>query len=106
MFVGHVALALIAKRKAPAASLGWLVAAVMALDLIWPVFLLLGVERVAFRAGATAFNPLVFESYPWSHSLVMAGVWALVLAALARWRGHAGAVPVWLAGLVVTHWVL
>jgi hypothetical protein len=106
MFVGHVALALIAKRRVPTAPLAWLVAAVMALDLLWPIFLLLGFERVAFRAGATAFNPLVFESYPWSHSLVMAGAWGLGLAALARWRGHSGAVPAWLAGLVVSHWAL
>ncbi|HEX9164488.1 MAG TPA: metal-dependent hydrolase [Gemmatimonadales bacterium] len=106
MFVGHVALALIAKRKVPAAPLGWLVAAVMALDLLWPIFLLLGVEQVAMRAGATAFNPLVFESYPWSHSLLMAAVWGLALAALAKWRGYSGAVQAWLAGLVVSHWVL
>src|SRR5262245_309365 len=72
MFVGHLALAFAAKRRAPAASLGWLMAGVTALDLVWPVFVLAGIERVRIVPGATAFTPLAFDSYPWSHSLVMA----------------------------------
>ena len=54
MFVGHLALALAAKRAAPRVSLGWLMAGVTALDLVWPIFLLLGVEQVSVRSGATA----------------------------------------------------
>ena len=46
MFVGHLSVALVAKRIRPGPSLGWYVAAVMALDLLWPLFLLAGVERV------------------------------------------------------------
>ena len=69
MFVGHTAVALAAKRQAPRVSLGWLVAAAFGLDLIWPVLLLLGVEHVSIVPDATAFNALVFDSYPWSHSL-------------------------------------
>lgn len=42
MFVGHFAVARIAKRHRPSLSLSWLVGAAMALDLLWPVFLLLG----------------------------------------------------------------
>lgn len=105
MFVGHLALALAAKRAAPKASLGWLMAGVTALDLVWPILLLLGVEQVSVRPGATAFTPLVFDSYPWSHSLVMALVWGALLAALGRaFRVPAGAGL--LLGLVVSHWLL
>ena len=105
MFVGHLAVALGAKRAAPAVNLGWLMAGVTALDLLWPLFLLAGIEQVSVVPGATAFNPLVFDSYPWSHSLVMACVWGLVLAGLGRWRTP---VPVGglLFALVVSHWVL
>ena len=84
MFVGHLAVALGAKRNAPKVNLAWLVAAVTALDLVWPILLLAGVERVRIEPGATAFNPLVFESYPWSHSLVMSLAWGVALYAIAR----------------------
>ena len=105
MFVGHLAVALAAKRAAPAVNLGWLIAGVTALDLIWPVFLLAGIEHARIVPGATAFTPLIFESYPWSHSLVMAGVWGLAFAALARLRGVKA--PTWLlVALVVSHWLL
>jgi hypothetical protein len=105
MFVGHLAVALAAKRRAPSVNLGWLMAGVTGLDLVWPVLVLAGVEHVRIVPGATAFTPLVFDSYPWSHSLVMACVWGLVLAGLARWR-TAAPVTGLLVALVVSHWVL
>ena len=105
MFVGHLALGLAAKKQAPAVNLGWLVAGVCALDLVWPLFVIAGIEHVHADATATAFTPLVFDSYPWSHSLLMACAWGVALAALARWRTP---VPVGLLlfALVVSHWVL
>jgi membrane-bound metal-dependent hydrolase YbcI (DUF457 family) len=105
MFVGHLAVALAAKRSAPNTNLGWFVAGATTLDLVWPIFVIAGIERVRILSGATAFTPLVFESYPWSHSLVMAVAWGAVLAALARWR-HVAAAPALLIALVVSHWVL
>ncbi|MSR22438.1 MAG: hypothetical protein EXR92_02665 [Gemmatimonadetes bacterium] len=86
MFVGHLALAFGARRYSPAVGLGWLIAAVVALDLGWPILVLAGVEEVRISPGATAFTPLVFESYPWYHSLIMAGAWGVVLwLAGRRW---------------------
>jgi hypothetical protein len=105
MFVGHLAVALAAKRSAPAANLGWLMAGVTALDLLWPIFLLAGLEHLRIVPGATAFNSLVFESYPWSHSLVMSAVWGFALAGLARWRRIPASAPLLMA-LVVSHWLL
>jgi hypothetical protein len=105
MFVGHLAVALAAKRSAPATNLGWLMAGVTALDLLWPIFLLAGLEHVSIVPGATAFNSFVFDSYPWSHSLVMSALWGLVLVGLARWRG-VSASAILLVALVVSHWVL
>lgn len=105
MFVGHLAVALTAKRAAPTVSLAWLMAGATALDLVWPVLLLTGTERVSIVPGATAFNPLVFDYYPWSHSLALAVVWGFALAALARWRGVSRSV-FGLGALVVSHWVL
>ena len=106
MFVGHLAVGLVAKRVAPRVNLGWLIAGVCALDLVWPILVLAGVERVRIVPGATAFTPLVFESYPWSHSLVMATVWGVGLAAVARARGVPSASLGLLVLLAVSHWVL
>jgi hypothetical protein len=106
MFVGHIAVALAAKRARPTTSLGWYVAAATTLDLVWPIFLLAGLESVRIVPGVTAFGPLVFDSYPWSHSLLMSVVWGILLAAFARWRTVAPANAILIAALVVSHWVL
>jgi len=106
MFVGHLAVALAAKRMAPRASLGWLVAASFGIDLLWPVLLLAGIERVAIDPGNTVFTPLDFESYPWSHSLLMVIIWAALLAVVARQRLQHKADALVVGGLVVSHWFL
>jgi hypothetical protein len=106
MFVGHAAVALAARSRTPSISLGWLFAATFGLDLLWPVFLLLGVERVTIAPGATPFSPLIFDSYPWSHSLAMALVWSAATFALARALHCSAGQAAILGGLVFSHWVL
>ncbi len=106
MFVGHLALALAAKRAAPRVNLGWLMAGVTALDLVWPILVLAGIERVSIVPGATAFNPLVFDYYPWSHSLVMALAWGIILAGMARAADVPRSAAPLLVALVLSHWVL
>jgi len=106
VFIGHLAAGLAAKRPAPRPSLGLLIAAPLFLDLIWPLFLLAGIERVRVEPGNTAFTPLAFEWYPWSHSLLMACAWGVLFggADFAARRDRAGAFV--LGALVVSHWVL
>lgn len=106
MFVGHAALALAARAKAPSVSLGWLFAASFGLDLLWPILLLAGLERVSITPGATPFTPLTFDAYPWSHSLLMAIVWALLAVALARWRRVPASAAALVGALVLSHWLL
>ncbi|HJQ19693.1 MAG TPA: hypothetical protein VJ867_05030 [Gemmatimonadaceae bacterium] len=106
MFIGHFAAAYAAKRVTPRTSLGWLFAACQWPDLLWPVLCLLGVEHFHIAPGDTAFTPLAFDYYPWSHSLLMDAVWgaALGLVYLARRGDKRGA---WILGaLVMSHWVL
>jgi hypothetical protein len=106
MFIGHFAVAFAAKRAAPRTSLGTLFAAAQLLDLVWPVLVLAGIERVRVDPGNTAFTPLDFESYPWSHSAFMAAIWAALFgtAYLLRTGYRAGALVCALA--VASHWVL
>ena len=106
MFIGHAAVALLGKRAAPRTSLGVLLAAATLLDLLWPVFLLLGWERVRIAPGNTAFTPLDFVSYPITHSLLAVVGWSAAAAAVyyAVTRYGFGA---WTVGvLVLSHWVL
>jgi membrane-bound metal-dependent hydrolase YbcI (DUF457 family) len=106
MFIGHYAVGFAAKKAAPRVSLGVLLAAPQLLDMLWPVFLLLGIERVRIEPGNTPFTPLAFDSYPWSHSLLMAVVWGglFALLVLAFSKNGAGALVVF--ALVTSHWVL
>ena len=106
MFVGHFAAALAAKSIAPRTSLGTLTFAAQWIDLLWPSLLLAGLERVRIEPGATATNPLVFEHYPWSHSLAAVLAWALVIGGIhftARRDIRAALV---IGALVVSHWLL
>jgi hypothetical protein len=106
MFIGHFAVGFAAKRAAPRASLGTYIAAAMFLDILWPVFLLLGIETVRIAPGITAFSPFDFTSYPWSHSLVMAAVWAGLFGAGHYVFRRDGATAKMLSAVVFSHWVL
>jgi membrane-bound metal-dependent hydrolase YbcI (DUF457 family) len=107
MFIGHFGLAFAGKRVAPAVSLGALFAASQLADLVWPNLLLLGYEHVEVQPGVTAFTPLNFVSYPYSHSLVALCAWgaAFGVAYFAIRRSRVSA-AVTIALLVVSHWVL
>lgn len=106
MFVGHFAVGFACKRVAPRAPLGWLVLAPIFLDVLWPVFVLTGIERAAISPGITEFVPLDLAYMPWSHSLAMAVVWSVVLALAYRMRhtDRRGAIVIGLG--VFSHWVL
>jgi membrane-bound metal-dependent hydrolase YbcI (DUF457 family) len=106
MFIGHFALGFASKRFAPELPLAAAFVAAQLLDLLWPLFLLAGVESVRVEPGNTAFTPLDFVSYPYSHSLLMSAVWATLFAVLLLLlkRGRRAALVAWL--LVLSHWFL
>ena len=102
MFIGHFAVGLAAKSAAPKPSLGTYFIAAHLLDLLWPPLLLLGYERVEIDPGNTAVTPLAFVSYPWSHSLLMAVVFAAGYYAFRSDRKGA----LFLGMAVLSHWLL
>jgi len=107
MFIGHFALAFAAKKVAPTVSLGTLFLAAQLADLAWPMLVLAGVERFEIAPGDTAFTPLHFTHYPYSHSLVALAAWGIALGvayAIVRRAGVKAALL--LAALVLSHWVL
>ena len=106
MFVGHYAVALGAKKAAPKVSLGTLFLAAQFLDLLWPLFVLLGWEHVRISPGITVVTPLDFYDYPFTHSLLSAIFWSgmLGLAYFGLKRDRRNAIIV--GGAVFSHWVL
>jgi membrane-bound metal-dependent hydrolase YbcI (DUF457 family) len=106
VFIGHVGVALAAKRVHRAPSVGTYLAAAQWPDFLWAVFLLLGWETARIAPGDTAVTPLAFTHYPWSHSLLADLGWAALLGAVYRaWRrDRRGAIAVGL--LVASHWLL
>ena len=106
MFIGHIALALAAKRATPRASLATLFLAAQWADVIWPIFLAIGIEQVRIQPGNTPFTPLDFVSYPYSHSLFALIVWGVLFGVVYR-AVAGGRNTLWvLAALVISHWVL
>ena len=106
MFLGHFAASLAVSRVEPRLRLGTSFILGQLPDVLWPAFLMAGVERVTIAPGDTAFTPLRFDHYPWSHSLAAVIVWAALCGAILWWRGHALR-PALLGGLLVaSHWVL
>jgi len=106
VFIGHHAVGFAAKRLAPRASLGLLIAAPLLLDLLWPIFLLLGIEHVRTEPANPPFLRFDLYDYPWSHSLLMSLVWSVLFGA-GYWLVTAyarGAVVIALG--VFSHWVL
>lgn len=106
MFVGHLAAALAAKPAEPGVPLSVAFAAAFGLDLLWPVLVLAGLESVRVNPGDTAFTNLAFESYPWSHSLLLVLVWSALAGGLAWQRLLTARAGVVVGALVLSHWVL
>lgn len=82
MFVGHYGVGFALKRAGSALSLGLLFFAVQFADILWPIFVLLGIEKFSVEPGRTAANPLVFLYYPFSHSLLALAIWAALAFAI------------------------
>jgi hypothetical protein len=111
MFIGHFGVAMAAKRWAPRTSLGTLFLAQQMADVLWPFFLLAGIEQARIVPGITRANHLDLISIPWSHSLAMLLVWGALFGAVYYFvRRHkdesAKRSAVVLGLLVVSHWFL
>jgi len=106
MFIGHFAMGLAASRVEKRLALGTALLASQLPDAIWPYLLLTGAETVSIVPGDTAMTPLRFDSYPWSHSLLMVAVAGGILGLVYRAVGGAVRAATMVAGLAISHWFL
>jgi hypothetical protein len=82
--------------------------AVQFVDILWAIFVMLGIEKVRIVPGITASSPLDLYYMPYTHSLVGALGWSLlalvVCQMVPRLRGiRTGLI---LAAAVFSHWIL
>ena len=70
MLIGHYAPALVLHRVRPSIPLWVLFLATQALDVLWGLFVLTGVEHVRMVPGFTESNSLDLYDMPYSHSVV------------------------------------
>ncbi|MFZ0452812.1 MAG: metal-dependent hydrolase [Ignavibacteriaceae bacterium] len=106
MFIGHYGAGFAGKKIDNKPSLGTMFFAAQFLDLLWPVFILLGIENVKIVPGLMAANPLDFTYYPYTHSLFFTIIWGILFGAvyfLVR-KNLKGSFL--LGSLVLSHWIL
>jgi membrane-bound metal-dependent hydrolase YbcI (DUF457 family) len=106
MFIGHLAVGLAGKRAAPSVSLATWLTAVQLVDMVWPIFLLAGLEHVRIAPGITPFTPLDFYDYPLTHSLIGSLFWAAIFAGGWYAARRDARIALLLAAGVLSHWLL
>jgi hypothetical protein len=105
VLAGHYSAAFIAKAADPSVPLWVLALAVQAVDIVWGLFVLTGVEHLRIDPSLPS-NPLDLYDMPYTHSLLGTLVWAgLAFAISLRWLGRARSAVV-VAAAVASHWLL
>jgi len=108
LFVGHYSASFAGKAADKRIPLWLLFIAVQFVDVMWAIFVLLGIEKVRIVPGFTASNPMDLYYMPYTHSLVGAIAWAIAAALICqlfpRLRGRRTGLIVALA--VFSHWIL
>jgi membrane-bound metal-dependent hydrolase YbcI (DUF457 family) len=105
VLAGHYSAAFLARSLAPRLPLWLLAIAVQGVDVLWAIFVLLGIEHLRVDPSLPS-NPLDLYHMPYTHSLVGALFWAAlaavgVFAARREWRAS-----LVVAGAVASHWLL
>jgi membrane-bound metal-dependent hydrolase YbcI (DUF457 family) len=102
VYAGHFAAGLAIKAKQPEAPTWALLMGVGFLDVLFGIFVMLGVERVSLTPGQSPGFSL--DYIDWSHSLAISLVWAALFSMFFWRRGRAVALAVALA--VFSHFLL
>lgn len=106
MFIGHYGAALAIRSKEESPSIGKLFIAVQWVDVLFVVFVLMGIEKLRIVPGFTAVNAFDLYFVPYTHSVLANVIWAglaLLVARLARMSWRTGW---WLVLAVFSHLLL
>src|SRR5260370_35049802 len=106
MFVGNLATAFLLWRLFPQVPLAVVLIAVSFPDLLWSLLVLAGIEKVRINPDSPLQKFVVFEKFPYSHSLVLGSVLSVPIGLLiAALLNNPVIVPVFVAGSA-SHWLL
>lgn len=108
MFVGHYSVSFAGKSAEKRIPLWLLFIAVQFIDVLWSIFVLLGIEKVRIVPGITASNALDLYYMPYTHSLLGVLCWSVLAYVICQLvpslRGvRTGLI---LAAAVFSHWIL
>jgi hypothetical protein len=108
LFTGHYSFSFAGQAAEKRIPLWVLFIAVQFIDVLWGIFVLLGIEKVRIVPGFTASNALDLYYMPYTHSLAGVLCWSALayvvcqfFSQLRGWR--AGLI---IAGAVFSHWIL
>jgi len=82
LFIGHFSIAYVLIRLFPSVPPLVLLIGVGFPDILWPILILIGVERVVVYPNSPLQKYLKFTSYPFSHSLVLTSIIACIPGAV------------------------
>ena len=106
MFIGHFAIAFLLASLFPQVPVLVPLVAVSFPDLIWPFLVLAGIEKVRINPDSPLQKYIVFEKYPYSHSLILTGLLASAIGLiLALILGNPLVALVFTVGST-SHWLL
>ena len=106
MFIGHFGVGFAGKKFEKSTSLGTYFMAAQWIDLIWPILLLLGIEKAEINPDISAVTPFDFTYYPFTHSLFAVVVWSALFAIVYYLIRKKLKNALILGGLVISHWFL
>lgn len=103
MFIGHYAVGFALKKKARDIPLWLLFVAVQFVDILAFLFVLLGVEKIAYNPSSNPFFRTIIDYVPYSHSL-SANVLLAVVVFLVFWKLKSKEWAIVLSIAVLSHW--
>jgi hypothetical protein len=106
MFIGHFGAGFAGKKFEKSVSLGTYFMAAQWIDLIWPILVLIGIEKVEIKPGISAVTPLDFSYYPFTHSLFGVLIWAILFGTIYYYIKKKFKTAIILGLLVLSHWFL
>jgi hypothetical protein len=108
LFVGHYSVSFAGRASEKRLPLWFLFIAVQSIDVLWGIFVLLGIEKVRIVPGITASNALDLYYMPYTHSLAGVLCWSalayVVCQLVPQLRGKRTGLI--LAAAVFSHWIL
>jgi hypothetical protein len=108
LFTGHYSFSFAGKRADKRIPLWLLFLAVQWIDVMWSIFVLLGIEKVRIVPGITASNALDLYYMPYTHSLLGVLCWSALAYIVCQMTPSLRGVRTGLilAGAVFSHWIL